>query len=361
MTLRENIVACLTDKPYDTLPIIHFGFWGETLEKWQAEGHLTAADVADWGREVAITKLGFDCEWQPNVSPNSGLLPGFTEEVLETRADGSQIMRDSSGVTVMVNPTLGATIPMEISHLLTDRESWEEHYLPRLQYSSERLAAIPADDGVSIRGLHIGSLCGTLRNFTGVPGLAYLQADDEDLFDEIVETFGTLCYRCAEETLATGAVFDFAHYWEDICFKNGPLVSPRVFAEKFGPQYKRISELLVSHGIEIISLDCDGMIDSLIPTWLNNGVNTMFPIEVGTWEASIAPWREKYGKAIRGVGGMDKNIFAKDRAAIDAEIARLLKLVAGGGFIPCPDHRIPPDAKFDLIRYYTDRLREKSI
>lgn len=54
------------------------------------------------------------------------------------------------------------------------------------------------------------------------------------------------------------------------------------------------------------SVDCDGLIDTLIPTWLNNGVNTMFPIEVGTWDANIKPWREKYSQQLRGVGGMSK-------------------------------------------------------
>jgi uroporphyrinogen decarboxylase len=99
------------------------------------------------------------------------------------------------------------------------------------------------------------------------------------------------------------------------------------------------------------------MIDSLLPIWLENGVNTMFPIEVGTWHASIAPWREKYGRELRGVGGMDKKVFALDRAAIDAEIERLKPLIDLGGFIPCPDHRIAPDAKWDNVCYYAERLR----
>jgi uroporphyrinogen decarboxylase len=100
------------------------------------------------------------------------------------------------------------------------------------------------------------------------------------------------------------------------------------------------------------------MIDALIPTWFANGVNTMFPIEVGTWDASIRPWREKYGKELRGVGGMNKTVFARDRAAIDAEIERLKPLVGLGGYIPCPDHRIAPDAEFDNVRYYCDRMRK---
>ena len=54
---------------------------------------------------------------------------------------------------------------------------------------------------------------------------------------------------------------------------------------------------------------------------------------------------------------MNKNVFSRDRAAVDAEIERLKGLVALGGYIPCPDHRIAPDAKWDLVRYYSDRAR----
>jgi hypothetical protein len=34
-----------------------------------------------------------------------------------------------------------------------------------------------------------------------------------------------------------------------------------------------------------------------------------------------------------------------DYAAIDKEIERLKPLVDLGGYIPCPDHRIPPHCK----------------
>lgn len=165
-------------------------------------------------------------------------------------------------------------------------------------------------------------------------------------------------YACAKEVLETGVKFDYAHFWEDICFKNGPLISPDVFREFVGPWYKKITDLTSSYGIEIVSVDCDGMIDSLIPIWLENGVNTMFPIEVGTWNASIAPWREKYGKQLRGVGGMNKTIFARDREAVDQEIERLKPLMDLGGYIPCPDHRIAPDAKFELVQYYCEKMQK---
>ena len=132
-----------------------------------------------------------------------------------------------------------------------------------------------------------------------------------------------------------------------------------MFDELIGPHYKRITDMLRANGIDIVSVDCDGMIDKLIPTWLHNGVNTMFPIEVGTWHASIEPWRAQYGKSLRGVGGMDKRVFAHDKAAVDAEIERLKRLVDLGGYIPCPDHRIAPDAKYELVEYYCEEFRKK--
>ena len=158
-------------------------------------------------------------------------------------------------------------------------------------------------------------------------------------------------------TLAAGARFDYAHFWEDICCKNGPLVIPALFDEKVGPYYRRIVDLCRRHGIEIFSLDCDGWIDALVPIWLKHGINTMFPIEVGTWGGSIGPWRERYGRDLRGVGGMDKRVFARDRAAIDAEVERLRPLVDLSGFIPCPDHLLAPDAKWENVQYYCDRMR----
>jgi uroporphyrinogen decarboxylase len=82
-------------------------------------------------------------------------------------------------------------------------------------------------------------------------------------------------------------------------------------------------------------------------------------MEVGTWRASIAPWRERYGRSLLGVGGMEKSVFSRGRAAVDAEIERLKPLVDLGGYIPCPDHRLPPDAEWDTVAYYCERFRQE--
>ena len=379
MTTRERILAVLRNQPVDRVPVLHFGFWGETLAKWAAEGHLTAEEARGWGDgnpmdAIISRKLGFDGDYYCCFHPNAWLRPGFERRVVKTLDDGSRHVLNHEGVVVLEVPGANG-IPAEIDHLFKGRREWDEHYRPRLEFHPDRVRKsrvrvndrmIPFDEGgeeflrTGVRdyayGLHCGSLFGWIRNFIGVENCAYLQIDDEPLFAEIIATVADSCYCCVELALAGGARFDFAHFWEDICFKNGPLVNPAVFREYVGPQYKRITDLVNRHGLDIVSLDCDGCIDALLPVWLENGVNTMFPIEVGTWEASIAPWRERYGEGVRGVGGMNKTVFARDRAAVDAEVERLRPLVAGGGYIPCPDHRIAPDAEWDNVRYYCDRM-----
>jgi len=206
--------------------------------------------------------------------------------------------------------------------------------------------------------MYVGSYYGWIRDMLGVEALAYLQVDDEELYAEIIETVGELNYQNAKVMLEEGIRPDFGHMWEDICFKNGPLVNPEVFAKYVGPQYRRVTELLRQYGCDVVSLDCDGCIDKLVPIWLENGVNVMFPIEVGTWNASIEPWRKKYGRELRGVGGVDKRVFAQDYSAIDREIELIKRLVDLGGYIPCPDHRLPPETKWENVQYYCEKFRK---
>jgi uroporphyrinogen decarboxylase len=370
MNNRQRLLAVLNYENYDRMPIVHFGFWTLLLEKWVNERHLKPHEIinVDDGspnERFIAEKLGFDFNYYTTYQDLSGfssLFPAFEPKHIRDHADGSYEYFNEDGVIILQKEAT-VSIPFEIDHLLKDRASWEEHYLPRLQYSEERFdkaaiqkLAFESKTRSEPLGIYCKSLFGQIRNWLGLQEISYLYADDEDLYIEILNTVGELVYKTTKRILESGIIFDFAHFWEDICFKNGPMVVPSIFAEKVGPHYHNITNLVKQHKIEIISLDCDGVIDSLLPIWFENGINTMFPIEVGTWKASIIPWREKFGKKLRGVGGVNKHVLSKDEAAIDQEIERLKPLVALGGYIPCPDHRLPVDTKWELVQYYCDRM-----
>ncbi len=369
MTNRERAMNILHYKEADRMPAVHFGYWNELLWEWAEQGkiprHLAERwyDGGDADRELDKL-IGWDFNWYRTVGADNSLRPGFEYKVLEVLPDGTRRVQNGDGLIERIKP--GATsIPSEDDYLLKDREAFETLYKPKMQFTPDRVnldyyrhfnETRPTDIPV---GLHLGSVLGNIRNMTSVVGMSYLLYDeDEELFADIVDTYADLQYKCAEAILETGAKFDFAHYWEDICFKNGPLIAPDIFEELCAKHYKKRNDLCKKYGIDIISLDCDGVTDKLLPIWFENGVNTMFPIEVGVWGDQFEPARARYGKGMLGVGGMDKTALRVDKAAVDAEIERMRRLSELGGFIPCPDHRLMPGTKFELVQYYAEEIKK---
>ncbi len=336
--------------------------------EWAEQGHIPFDLARGWydgsPQDAEIDKIiGWDFNWYHTVSGINRLYPGFEPKVLEILPDGTQRVQNGDGLIEKIKPGI-VSIPSEDDYTLKDRHCFESLYREKMIFKPERVDINyfshfneNRDPDTPI-GLFLGSVLGDIRNICSVVGMSYLMYDeDEDLFEDIVDTYAEMQYECTKRVLETGAKFDFAHYWEDICFKNGPLVSPSKFRELCAKHYKKRNDLCHEYGIDIISLDCDGVTDALLPIWFENGVNTMFPIEIGTWGDQFEPARKQYGRGMLGVGGMDKIAFRKDRAAVDIEIERMKRLASMGGFIPCPDHRLMPGSKFELVQYYAERIK----
>jgi len=369
MNNRERAMNILHYKPVDRLPAVHFGYWKELLQEWADQGkiprELAVGNYDGTEKERELDKLiGWDFNWYYVRGGDMRVYPRFETKVLETLPDGSQRRQNADGLIERVKPG-NMSIPSEDDYLLKDRDAFETLYRPKMQYTPERIdfeffrtfnETRPMDRPV---GLNLGSVLGEIRNITSVLGMSYLMYDeDEELFADIVDTYAEMQYQTVKAVLETGAKFDFAHYWEDVCFKNGPLIAPDLFEELCAKHYKKRNDLCHEYGIDIISLDCDGVTEKLLPTWFENGVNTMFPIEIGVWGDQFEPARKKYGTGMLGVGGMDKTALRKDKAAVDKEIERMKRMAAMGGFIPCPDHRLMPGTKFELVQYYAEEIKK---
>ena len=239
MTNRERALNLLHFKPVDRLPAVHFGYWPELLTEWAELGKIPASlavgnyDGSEKERELDRL-IGWDFNYYRTYGSNNHLLPGFERKVIEILPDGTQRIQNGDGVIEKIKPGI-TSIPSEDDYLLKDRESFEKYYRPKMQYAAERVDIEFYKKFNDIRpydipvGLHLGSVLGNIRNICTVAGMSYLIYDeDEELFADIVDAYAEMQYQCAEAILQTGAKFDFAHYWEDICFKNGPLISPAV-------------------------------------------------------------------------------------------------------------------------------------
>jgi uroporphyrinogen decarboxylase len=90
---------------------------------------------------------------------------------------------------------------------------------------------------------------------------------------------------------------------------------------------------------------------------LEEGVNIMFPIEIGAG-SDPAAWRTEFGRDVLLRGGINKRAIAEGGAAIDAELERMRPLLEQGGCVPHLDHLVPPDISYANYCEYLDKKRK---
>ena len=358
---RQRFIATMKYKTRDRVPLLDFNFWNETLPAWHSQG------LPRWvnrRNEDVYFGIDYSLDHVRMTWVRDGLCPTFRKKIIEDKVD-AWILQQKDGVRVIRQKEI-SSIPHPVSYTLIDRESWKKHYKPRLD--PEKIQRYPKDWEEKVREwrdpdrpypiiLPGGSLYGWLRNWMGMENLSLALYDDPQWVNEMIVTITDCILGVLEKILSTGGSFEAASMWEDMAYNAGPLVSPKHFEKYWLPNYRRIADLLHKYNVDVIYLDCDGKIDSLIPMWLDAGINCMYPVEVGTWGGDPIAFRKKFGKDLLMMGGFDKHILAQGKDQIKAEVYRLLPLVEEGGFIPFPDHRVPPDVPYDNYLYFIDLAR----
>jgi uroporphyrinogen decarboxylase len=189
----------------------------------------------------------------------------------------------------------------------------------------------------------------------GVERLSYWFYDEPVLLEEILDHLCDLWIAVFSRAL-TEAPVDLFFIWEDMCYKNGPLVGPDLFQRFLVPRYQRFTAALRAAGVDIIMVDSDGDVRLLLDDWLAGGVTCLFP-----WETQmgldITAVRRQY-PTLQMIGGVNKHALALGREAIDADLAKLPFMLERGRFLPAVDHFVPPDVSWDNYRYFCERLRE---
>jgi uroporphyrinogen decarboxylase len=181
---------------------------------------------------------------------------------------------------------------------------------------------------------------------------------DADLVRDMMDYQATFIIESMREAVqALGCSIDFVVIDEDMAYKHGPFVSPKLFKEFILPGYKRVTAFLRENGIKNIFVDTDGNITPLIQLLLEGGVNGLLPLEVTAGMDAVSLRRE-YGRSLKLIGNLDKRALTKDPVAIQREIeSKVPYLKEEGGYIPMLDHVIPADIPFENFRHYSECLK----
>ena len=353
MTHRERFVRTMHYQPVDRIPIWDFGFWEQTLVEWRKQGLPEGVSTDEF--------FGMDKQWH-GVPVSLGMIPGF-EEVIYEEDEQTQLVRDGGGVLCRRSKS-GTSIPTFIEFPVKNRadfEAMKERYDPddprrypddwqqRVQQYRERDYAL---------GIGAGGFFGWVRGWMGVENTCTCFLDDPQLMRDMMDFVADFVCRTIERALAEVEI-DYASFWEDMAYNKTSLISPAMFRQFMVPRYQRITRLLAAHGVDVNVVDCDGNIGELIPLWLEGGVNCMFPLEVGVWGANAVEYAAQYGRDLLMIGNISKRALSGSRADVEREVmSKVPPLLKRGGYIPTPDHRVPPDVPLANYQYYLELIRQ---
>jgi hypothetical protein len=361
----------------DHAPFCEFlGYWEETINRWYKEGLPTWITLSASGPSeftgpglcgsrslsgVYAVADYFGLEKKTRLGIDFAPIPRFTNVVLED-TDRYRIDIDEAGIKRKILKQ-GTTIPGYIEHPVKSAEDFrkiKERFNPKdprrypKNWSDEQIEFLRNLD-VSV-GLVFPGFFGQGRTFMGQREFLLAFYKSPKLIHEIFEFWENFLEETMEE-VANAKVLDYVVYWEDMCYKNGPQISPRHFEEFMLPYYKRFSNWIRRKGIDTIMVDTDGDANPIVDQFLEGGVNCMFPLEVASY-MDVVELRKKYGKRLSLIGNIDKMAIAKGKTAIDRELDRKIPLTREGGFLPCVDHNVSPDISLKNYTYYVQSLKE---
>lgn len=347
-------------------PIVQkeFGFY--SLDRWIAEGHITAGEDLnklfgfDENGTVSCGGLGW-CE--------AAFCPPFKEEVLEDRGE-YELVRDYAGRHVLFfKGRRNGFMPEYVDHPVKDWESWERDVKWRLSPDAEgrfdglaehmRGVKATAQQGFMVCQDVIGGYM-YLRSLVGPEGILYMVYDEPELVHDMMKTW----FELADAVIArhqSYVTLDELFLAEDICFNHGPLISPDMMRAFLFPYYQQLITNIKRRQLDAsrhlyIQIDTDGDCRPVIPVYQEIGMDYMSPFEAASG-CDVVALRKQYPLLLMR-GGFDKRILAAGREAIDREIARIMPFMKEhGGYIPTCDHGVPEEVPFEDYVYFREQMQ----
>lgn len=321
-------------------------------EEWLEQGATPA--------ELDFSAFRYRTAAKGAVKVNTGRLGGHPRQVLE-ETDEYTIEFDGYGRRMKLMKGY-STLPLPLDHPVKTFDDWlkikhwYEFSEARLQKDWEAHARqlLQQDKVVCVT---IPGGFDEPRQLLGEENLCLAYYENPELIHDILDTIG----RTAEQVLdrvSAAVQVDVLAVHEDLAGKSGSLVGPKQIAEFIKPYYRRIWDMLADRGAVLFDQDSDGDINSVIPAFLDAGVNCMHPMEPAAG-VDVVRIRERYGKRLAFYGGIDKHVLRRSKEEIVAELEyKIPPLVATGGCVIALDHRIPNGTPLENYRFYLQKAWE---
>lgn len=308
--------------------------------------------------ELDFSAFAFRCEARHGVGVNTGRIIDGKPEVIEEN-DEYLITRDDIG-RVMKLPKGAATLALPLNFPVKTMDDWLA-IKPRYQFSEERFSpewearAIEARESGKVISISMPGGYDEPRELMGEVELSYAFFEQPELIHDILNTIGETACRVIER-VGRVVPIDLLFVHEDMAGKSGSLAGPNQIGEFMAPYYLRVWQTAQEHGARLFDQDSDGDMNSVIPAFLDAGVNMMHPFEPAA-NMDIVEIRKRFGNRLAIYGGIDKHVIRRTREEITAELEyKVPPMVETGGCVLGLDHRIPNGTPLANYRFYVDEM-----
>lgn len=377
MNAREKFHAVMSFQDSASNMKTEFGYWAGSVRRWFEEGLLRREGIPDYRLDGDLVRGGepispdsdelVDKNVMPELMLDSylakfpvDLSPPLKPELLEENSH-YRVVRDSYGITKKQVKDNAAT-HFNVEFPIKNREDF---YRYTEQYDRDMSKRLPRDIASMKNYLQNRNfpvrLGGNPQGFSFFP--RYLMGDVQymlALYDDpgLIKEFNRFFLDFVMEywsLILTEFDIDCVFVLEDMAYRGGSMISPQMFEEFMAPYYRELVSFVRGFGVEYVFVDCDGLVEELIPLWVETGVNGLFPLEAMN---DIVAIREAYPQ-LRMLGGVDKRmLFKGSRGLIDAELRRVEPVMRSGGYVPHIDHAVSQDISWESFTYYRQRLND---
>lgn len=335
-------------------------FWPTTIKRWKHQGlpeRINEKNIGEYFEMDPIKFIPTKCGWS-----GTPFYPYFEEKVIDEDKSSITVLEMDGIVKKQKKIDPDTSMPQFIKFPVESLKDFDEL---KWRLDPESMGRLPHNwktitDEYNNRDYPLGvNVCGSFghpRNLLGDENLMYALFDNKILIEAIMNNWLEL-YKGYIDIICRDVIPDFLLVWEDMAYKNGPLISPGHFRKFMAPYLKELISFAKNKGIKIVILDSDGDIEELIPVFLEAGVNVLFPFEVQAG-MDIVKIRKKYGDSFSIIGGIDKKLLhdkLKLKNEVDAKIPFMLKTK---GYIPSLDHSVPPDISLQEFNYFLKLVRD---
>lgn len=222
------------------------GFWNETIERWLKEG--LPVKIAEMAKQSSTIHCPEEiCDYfkmnrREKVSVNLGMLPAFEPQVLEEDED-TRIAINNEGVTYR-EVKKGTSVPQFLEFPVENMEDWAK-IKDRYQYDAK--GRYPDNWDYLVRmyrerdcplSIAVNGFFGGLRKLMGDENLMLAYYDQPELINDMSDFFLDFYVKVLDKAVSEIEI-DFCIVWEDMCYRNGPMVSPQIFRKFILPYYRK--------------------------------------------------------------------------------------------------------------------------